>query len=74
MDLLRSAWIEVCAEQLAQLRPALPPDECKTLATRMWGSAAEYSPVTAAALLDRMLARRDGDEPLPGAPGRGQRG
>lgn len=39
----------------------------------MWGSAGQYSPVTAAALLDRMLARREGGEPPPGTQDVGPR-
>jgi hypothetical protein len=63
MALLRTAWIEMCAQQLSMLRPGTPAAECKSLAERMWGSSGHFSPTMAAALLDRMLTSREGDPP-----------
>jgi hypothetical protein len=59
-EMSRGAWIELCAQQLWILRPAMSHAECKTLAERIWGNSGHLQPMTAAALLDRMLDRRDG--------------
>jgi hypothetical protein len=65
----RKTWIELVAQQLSILRPSAPHDEIQALVARMWGSSSHLGPMTAAALLDRMLARRDGEEPSSGRNG-----
>jgi hypothetical protein len=59
-EISRSAWIDLCAQQLSILRPSIAHSEAKTMATRIWGNSGHLGPMTAAALLDRMLDRRDG--------------
>ena len=65
----RMTWIELVAQQLSILRPSASHDEVQALVARMWGSSSHLGPMTAAALLDRMLARQDGEKPTSGHDG-----
>ena len=63
----RKTWIELVVQQLSMLRPGDSPAEVQALVARMWGSSGHLGPMTAAAILDRMLARRHCEGPFPGA-------
>jgi len=65
----RKTWIELVARQLSILRPSASHEEVQALVARMWGSSSHLGPMTAAALLDRMLARRNGEGPSCGDDG-----
>ena len=68
-SLERKTWIELVVQQLSMLRPGDSPAEVQALVARMWGSSGHLGPMTAAAILDRMLARRNCEGPFPGADG-----
>jgi len=48
MPTRRQPWIEVCAERLAELRPAFTATTCAVLAAELWADVGGYDPVIAA--------------------------
>ena len=56
----RRTWIRLCTQELMILRTGMPGSECEAWAARMWGSCCHLGPMTAAALIDRMLDRHEG--------------
>ena len=56
----RKTWISLCAQELMILRTGMSPAEGELLAARIWGNSSHLGPMTAAALLDRMLEKGEG--------------
>lgn len=50
LPMRRQPWIEVCAERLAELSPALTGATCAVLAAELWADVGGYDPVIAAEL------------------------